>query len=70
MVSGKVQIEGEVIHVVAHSCRNLTSLMSLDMEARDLGSVQPKVTKKMLEEGSKKQPKAPQGELFPSRDFK
>ncbi|MBN7811328.1 error-prone DNA polymerase [Algoriphagus sp. H41] len=70
MVTGKVQIEGEVIHVVAHTCRNLTSLMDLKAEARDLGTVQPKVSKKMLEEGAKKQAKASQGELFPSRDFR
>ncbi len=70
MVSGKVQIEGEVIHVVVHSCRNLTGLMNLDAEARDLGTVQPRISKKSLEEGAKKQPKAMQGELFPSRDFK
>ncbi len=70
MVTGKVQIEGEVIHVVVHTCHNLTALMNLDAEARDLGTVQPRVSKKMLEENSKKQVKAIQGELFPSRDFR
>ena len=70
MVSGKVQIEGEVIHVVAHSCRNLTPLMNLNADPRDLGSVQPSISKKQVEEILKKGNKGLQGELFPSRDFK
>jgi error-prone DNA polymerase len=70
MVSGKVQIEGEVIHVVVHSCRNLTGLMQIEADSRDLGTVEPKVSKKQLEQALKKPDKAVQGELFPSRDFK
>lgn len=70
MVNGKVQIEGEVIHVVVHTCRNLTALMNLDAEARDLGTVQPRISKKSLQDILKKKDKAVQGELFPSRDFK
>lgn len=68
MVIGHVQIEGEVVHVIAHSLYNMNHLMRIDTVSRDLGSVA-----KPIEWGEKdKTPsgKAVQGELFPSRDFK
>lgn len=76
MVEGKLQIAGEVIHVVVGSCFNLNELMSLDFDGRNLGSVSKpaKAGKKNSEETSEKEKnfksKAVQGELFPSRDFK
>ncbi len=70
MVTGKVQIEKEVIHVVVHSCRNLTDLMQIEAESRDLGHIQSTFPEKNLGEILKKKDKPMQGELFPSRDFK
>lgn len=76
MISGKLQIEGEVIHVVVNSCFNLNELMSLDFEGRNPGSVQKpaNLNRKNAEEVSEKEKKVSgkilQGELFPSRDFK
>jgi len=65
MVEGKLQIEGEVIHVVVSACFNLNELMSLDYDARNLGSMQKPIPK-----GAPKKEKPVQGELFPSRDFR
>jgi error-prone DNA polymerase len=65
MVSGKLQIEGEVIHVVVNTCYNLNELMSLDTEGRNIGSVQKRMPTKEAPPG-----KLVQGQLFPSRDFK
>lgn len=70
MVTGKLQIEGEVIHVVVHSCYNMNRIMSLNT-----GSVQPEPPGKEVTPGTKGKEKtftgkAVQGELFPSRDFK
>ena len=76
MVTGKLQIAGEVIHVVVSACFNLNELMSLDFEGRNLGSMQKPANsnKKKAEEASEKEKpfdsKIVQGELFPSRDFK
>ncbi|WP_158857159.1 error-prone DNA polymerase [Lunatibacter salilacus] len=74
MVAGKVQKEGQVIHVVVRSCHNLNSLLTVDAQARNIGSVEkkPKVTVKKTVESTPISPtvKAMQGELFPSRDFK
>lgn len=76
MVEGKLQIAGEVIHVVVSACFNLNELMSLDFEGRNLGSMQKPANnnKKNTEDVSGKEKpfdsKAVQGELFPSRDFK
>ena len=75
MVSGKLQVEGEVVHVVVHSCHNLTGLMQLATEARDIGSVAgPKASKLKVKTtvGAQSSPtdKPVQGQLFPSRDFK
>ncbi|WP_423127823.1 error-prone DNA polymerase [Gaoshiqia sp. Z1-71] len=76
MVAGKLQIEGEVIHVVVNSCFNLNELMNLDFDARNLGSLHKPETReqKNEKEATKEQTpmkeKALQGELFPSRDFK
>lgn len=75
MVSGKLQVEGEVIHVVVHSCYNLTGLMHVATEARDIGSVAgPKSSKSKNKTrgGAQSNPtdKPAQGQLFPSRDFK
>lgn len=76
MVEGKLQIEGEVIHVVVKSCFNLNELMSLNFDARNLGSMQkPMNPEQMAPEKATKKTKSSgekvlQGELFPSRDFK
>ena len=76
MVEGKLQIAGEVIHVVVNACFNLNELMSLDFEGRNLGSMQKpnNSNKKSTEYVSGKEKnfdsKVVQGELFPSRDFK
>jgi error-prone DNA polymerase len=70
MVSGKVQIEGEVIHVIVHSCRNLTGLMQIEADARDLGTVETVESARNLEAAFRKRSQVVQGELFPSRDFK
>ena len=76
MVEGKLQIAGEVIHVVVSTCFNLNELMSLDFEGRNLGSMQKPANskKKSTEDVSGKEKtfdsKVVQGELFPSRDFK
>lgn len=65
MVEGKLQIAGEVIHVVAGSCFNMNDFMSLKTEDRNLGSMQKPSFSEKVEKG-----KVVQGELFPSRDFK
>jgi error-prone DNA polymerase len=74
MVAGKVQKEGQVIHVVVRSCHNLNSLLRVDAQVRDIGSVEkmPKVKAKETEQGVPVSAgrKVMQGELFPSRDFK
>ena len=76
MVTGKLQVAGEVIHVVVSACFNMNELMSLDFEGRNLGSMQKPANsnKKNAEEASVKEKtfdsKIVQGELFPSRDFK
>src|SRR5690554_108891 len=66
MVTGKVQVEGEVVHVVVNSCHNLTGLMQLATEGRDIGSVE----KPIVYNRPTTTDKPVQGELFPSRDFK
>ncbi len=67
MVIGHLQIEGEVIHVIAHSLHNMNHLMRIDAGSRDYGAID-----KPAREDEKKAPvaKPVQGELFPSRDFK
>jgi error-prone DNA polymerase len=76
MVEGKLQIAGEVIHVVVSACFNLNELMSLDFDGRNLGFMQKPANsnKKNTEDISGKEKnfdsKVVQGELFPSRDFK
>ncbi|OJV54336.1 MAG: error-prone DNA polymerase [Bacteroidetes bacterium 43-16] len=67
LVTGQVQIEGEVIHVISHSLHNMNHLMRIESGVRDFGSVD-KPTKK--ETKNPDSPKSIQGELFPSRDFK
>lgn len=64
LVMGKLQIEGEVIHVIAESCHNMNRLLRQDVEARGLGSVH-KPARADEKEGVTKQ-----GDLFRSRDFK
>jgi error-prone DNA polymerase len=76
MVEGKLQIEGEVIHVVVSACFNLNELMNPDFEGRNLRSMQKPMSQDYLPEEEFKRKtkssgeKALQGELFPSRDFK
>ncbi len=76
MVTGKLQIEGEVIHVVVSACFNLNELMNPDFDGRNLGSMQKPMSQGYMpeEETGKKikssGEKVLQGELFPSRDFK
>lgn len=69
MVSGKLQVEGEVIHVVVHSCHNLNQLLkssSLDQNCLTAGK---KESDGEISQASSVE-KGQQGELFPSRDFK
>jgi len=66
MVTGRLQVEGEVVHVVVNSCHNLTGLMQIVTEGRDIGSV----AKPMVPDRQNLKGKAVQGELFPSRNFK
>ena len=71
MVSGKLQIESGVIHVVVRSCQDLTHLVQLNLAGRDIGSVE--AGEKKVFSGSLstfRTNKVTQGELFPSRDFK
>ncbi|QGY46143.1 hypothetical protein GM418_21475 [Maribellus comscasis] len=65
MVAGKLQIEGEVIHVVVNACFNMNELMVPDTGGRNIGSV-----RKPMDIGKKNGGETVQGELFPSRDFK
>ncbi|MFC4873155.1 error-prone DNA polymerase [Negadavirga shengliensis] len=73
MVTGKLQVEGEVIHVVVRSCHNLTGLVQLATKGRDIGSVHaPAHAGKKGTTGAENPlgKKTVQGELFPSRDFR
>ncbi len=73
LVVGQLQIEGDVIHVIVHSCHNMNHLLHIDNRSRDIGSVHKPTSSKEKDKGvaTKKQDiKAIQGELFPSRDFK
>jgi error-prone DNA polymerase len=73
MVTGKLQVEGEVIHVVVRSCHNLTGLVQLAAKGRDIGSVHaPAHAGKKGTTGAENPmgKKTVQGELFPSRDFR
>ncbi len=75
MVAGKLQIEGEVIHVVVNTCFNLNELMSIEMKGRNLGFMNKPVNstqnnREAAGNGKARNTKAVQGELFPSRDFK
>ena len=65
VVAGKLQIEGEVIHVVVNACFNMNELMVPDTGGRNIGSV-----RKPMGIGKKNGGETVQGELFPSRDFK
>src|SRR5690606_29954610 len=62
MVSGKLQIESGVIHVVVRSCHDLTSLVQLDPNVRDIGSVQPSAPLKTNDSQASRTDKAIQGE--------
>ncbi|WP_163378935.1 error-prone DNA polymerase [Cyclobacterium sp. SYSU L10401] len=69
MVSGKLQIEGEVIHVVVRACHNLNKLLqpsSVEQNRRSTGKGEAGGEVSQTSTGEKGQ----QGELFPSRDFK
>ncbi len=68
MVTGKLQIEGEVIHVVVNCCVNLNDLMNLNMDGRNIGSVRK--TNEVGAETAVGAEKTVQGKLFQSRDFK
>ncbi|MBZ4189453.1 error-prone DNA polymerase [Niabella beijingensis] len=74
MVSGKLQKEGSVIHVVVRRCYNMNALLQ-DMTAPGTEDLRLSVTSYMGAtdpSGNKKDvvQKAVQGELFPSRNFK
>ena len=60
MVAGHLQVEGEVIHVVAHSCFSMDHLLQAAQEDDSSSSANAAV----------QPPKWVQGTLFPSRDFK
>lgn len=75
MVDGKLQIEGEVIHVVVQKCHNMNSLMRVAAAGRDIGSVYKPARPDEKDTGAAEKEKRRigagiQGELFPSRDFK
>ncbi len=76
MVTGKLQIEGEVIHVVVTACFNLNEMIRPDAGSRNLGAVhQPSRADETnigipAGNGKKITGQPVQGELFPSRDFK
>ena len=68
LVSGTLQREGEVIHVVVRSCENGNELMRLNTQK---GNLRP--GQKLLKSGEMNSPAESvpiQGELFRSRDFK
>lgn len=74
MVSGKIQKEGAVIHVVVRRCYNMNALLQ-DMATPGTEDLRLPVTSYMGEaepSGKKKDigQKAVQGVLFPSRNFK
>ncbi|MGJ7032673.1 error-prone DNA polymerase [Niabella hirudinis] len=74
MVSGKIQKEGSVIHVVVSRCYNMNALLQ-NMAAPGTEELRLPVNSYMGEtdsSGKKKDigQKAVQGELFPSRNFK
>lgn len=65
LVMGKLQIEGEVIHVIVESCHNMNRLLRLDVvETRNIGSVHKPARSDEKDAGAR------QGDLFRSRDFK
>ncbi|MGQ7868464.1 error-prone DNA polymerase [Sunxiuqinia sp. sy24] len=70
LVSGKLQIEGEVIHVVVNRCVNLNELMSFNTDARTIGAVRKSAQEEAAGNEKAFKGKAVQGELFRSRDFK
>lgn len=71
MVSGKLQIESGVIHVVVRTCEDLTHLVQLDQARGYNGSVEVGDKKGLSGSLSTfRTNKVTQGELFPSRDFK
>lgn len=65
LVTGQLQIESEVIHVVVQSCHNMNHLLDVNNATRDIGSIQRPTRTEQKALGN-----ALQGELFPSRDFK
>lgn len=75
METGKLQIEGEVIHVAVRSCHDLTGLVQLAINGRDIGSVHALASSNKKDTDSNdtqagRMVREIQGELFPSRDFK
>ncbi|WP_118972886.1 error-prone DNA polymerase [Taibaiella koreensis] len=70
MVSGKVQIEGEVIHIVVKRCYNMNWLLQTLHLPADAGMEERNGFYAPPEKEKHAAPKAVQGELFPSRDFK
>jgi error-prone DNA polymerase len=76
MVSGHLQKEGEVIHVVVHTCYNMSWLLKEMTHNKKEPAVQPRSRADEKNgdlfptDGNRKLAKAVQGELFPSRNFK
>lgn len=76
MVSGHLQKEGEVIHVVVHTCYNMSWLLKEMTHNKKEPEVQPRSRADEKNgdlfpaDGNRKLAKAVQGELFPSRNFK
>ncbi|WP_164121972.1 MULTISPECIES: error-prone DNA polymerase [Sphingobacterium] len=70
LVTGKLQIEGEVIHVVVESCHNMNHLLAIKTRSRDIGSIQKSTSTNEKKATDKISTSGIQGELFPSRDFK
>lgn len=70
LVEGRLQIAGEVIHVVARSCFNLNDLIALSRQEHDGGMLSKNRSLRKTENARPASGKNIQGELFPSRNFK
>ena len=69
MVVGKLQIENNVIHIIAQSCHNMNQLLQLEA-IESTSSSQDKSSQKVTGNLQINPSKGIQIELFPSRDFK
>lgn len=77
MVSGRLQKEGEVIHVVVRACYNMNWLLQEITAGRKIpdapecsGTAEEDIADQTVRDKRKKASAMIQGELFPSRNFK